>query len=120
MKYETFLKVKRVITLIFAIIIAKAVIMDNWLLAVIATVVMVAITILARRSVKGVVNDERDYVNAGKAARMSLSIFSVLGAILALVLMFNGFESVGSVLAYCVCALLLLQAVFFSYYAKQN
>lgn len=120
MKYETFIKAKRVMALIFAIIMANAIIMDNWILAIAAAATTVALSLFAKKKVKGVINDERDYANAGKAARMALSVFSITGATLSFVFTFMHYQAIGSILAYSVCSLLLIYTAFFSYYAKQN
>jgi len=119
-------KFVRIITAFFlAMIMAQAVILNNYILAVVAIVSAVVIIFISKKKVKGVLNDERDYAIAGRAARMSLSIFSIMGTVATLIFIFlrninTAYEIIGSVLAYSVCALLLLYSIFFTYYEKQN
>jgi uncharacterized membrane protein len=119
-------KFVRIITAFFlAIIMAQAVMFNNYILAITAVVSGVAVIYVSKKKVKGVLNDERDYAIAGKAARLSLSIFSVAGAMATLIFMFLRYidpiyEVISSVLAYSVCALLLLYSAIFSFYEKQN
>jgi uncharacterized membrane protein len=120
MDYKTFKKVNGVITAIFAAIIAISVATNNIILAVVSVVVILTVILALKKKVKGVISDERDYANTGKAARMAVSIFSVSGAIIALTLLFMHYEVIGSIIADSVCALMLIQAVFYIYYEKQN
>jgi len=104
---------------------AQAVIFNNYILAAIAVISAVAVIFVSRKKVKGVLTDERDYAISGKAAKLSLSIFSVGGAIVTFIFMslrsMNPiYEITGSVLAYSVCALLLLYSAIFTFYEKQN
>lgn len=119
-------KIVKIITAIFlAAVMAQAVIFSNYILAALAVAAAVAVIFISRRKVKGVLADERDNEISGKSARLSLSIFSVAGAITTFVFTFlrstnPAFELAGSVLAYSVCALLLLYSVIFTFYEKQN
>jgi uncharacterized membrane protein len=106
-------------------IVAQAIIFNNYVLAIVAVVGALTIILAARKKVEGVLVDERIIVIGGKSARMALSIFSVTVAGLAFVLMFSkglnpAYEVVGSVLAYSVCILLLLYSFLFKYYEKQD
>jgi uncharacterized membrane protein len=125
MTYKKFKIVKAVVAFFLAIIIAQAVMFNNYILAVAAVLTALAITLVARKKVNGVVADERDFQVAGKAARISMSVFSGLGAIITFVLMAEReanplFGVIGSTLAYSVCFLLLLYSAVFTYYEKQN
>lgn len=125
MTYKKFKAVKTVIAMLLAAVIAQAVIFSNYYLAAAAVLTALAIIFVARKKVNEVVADERDYQIAGKAARISMSAFSAIGAIITFVLMAQReanplYEIIGSTLAYSVCFLLLLYSVLFSYYAKQD
>ncbi len=104
---------------------AQAVILNNYILAIVAVVSAIVIIVASKKKVKQVLSDERDYALAGKAARISLSIFSVVGAVITSVFMFlrdtnPAYEIIGSVMAYSVCALLLIYSIAFKFYEKQN
>jgi uncharacterized membrane protein len=125
MTYKKFRAVKGVIAFFLAIIIAQAVIFGNYILAMVAVLTAVGIILITRKKVNEVVSDERDIQISGKAARVSMGAFSVIGAILTFILLAEKevnplFEVVGSTLAYSVCFLLLLYSAVFSYYEKQN
>lgn len=120
MDYKTFKKVNSIIAVIFAAIISISVITDNFVLAIVSGIVMVSIILMFKKKVKGVMSDERDLANAGKAARMAVSIFSICGAIVSLSLLFTHHIVVGSIIADSVCIIMLIQSIFYIYYAKQN
>ena len=120
MDYKIFRVIKAIIAFAFAFLIAVSVVLNNVILALVAAVVLIAISFTLNHKVRGVLNDERGYANAGKAARLALSVFSLTGAILGLALMFTHYETIGSVISYSVCALLLLYSMLFSYYEKQD
>lgn len=119
-------KIIKIITAFFlAAIMAQAVIFNNYIIAALAIAAAVAVIFISRGKVEGVLADERDNEISGKAARLSLSIFSVVGAVATFI--FTSlrdtnfvYEVAGSVLAYSVCALLLLYSLIFAFYEKQN
>lgn len=125
MTQKTF-KFIRIITAFFlATIMAQAVIFNNYILALMAVISAVAVIFVSKKKVKGVLNDERDYAIAGKAARLSLSIFSVAGTMVTFILISMRnvspvYEATGSVLGYSVCSLLLIYSAIFTFYEKQN
>lgn len=125
MTQKSFKFVKIVTAFFLAAIMAQAVIFNNYILAAIAVAAAVAVIFISRQKVKGVLADERDKEISGKAARISLNIFSVAGAVITFVLMSSrganfAYEVAGSVLAYSVCTLLLLYSAIFTFYEKQN
>lgn len=116
---------KILIAILLAIMMAQAVILGNYILGMFSVVAAIAVIHVARQKVKEVITDERDLQLAGKAARLSLAIFSVVGAVATFVFIEQGktntvYGSVGSTLAYSVCSLLLLYSVILTYYEKQN
>lgn len=128
MTHQKFKLIKIIIAMLLAAVIAQAVIFSNYVLAAFAVAAAIAVILVARKKVDEVLADERDYKIAGKAAKVSLNIFSVIGAAATFVLMAQDranpvYEAVGSVLAYSVCGLLLLYSavyVYFEKYAKQD
>ena len=120
MDYKTFRTVQMVVAFVFGMLVAVSVVLDNIVLAVVSAAAMLAVVLLLKKKVRGVISDERDYANAGKAARMAVSIFSSVGAITALVLLFMHYEVIGSIVADAVCALMLIHTGFYMYYEKQH
>jgi uncharacterized membrane protein len=117
--------IKTVLAFFLAMIISQAVIFNNYFLAIVAVFAAFAIILPLKKKVTEVMNDERDYLIAGKAARLALSLFSVTGALLAFAFMsLRGMETVfgtiGSTLAYSVCALLLFYSAAAAIYGKQD
>lgn len=119
-------KLVRILTAMFlAAIMAQAVISSNYILAIIAVVGAVLVVSTSAKKVEGVSSDERTIAIGGRAARMSVTVFSILGAGISFVLIIsrgNGiaYEVTGYVLSYSVCALLILYSLLFKYYEKQN
>lgn len=123
MTYKNFRAIRVVISFFLAMIMAQAVIFSNYILAVFAIATAVAVIFIARKKVDEVLSDERDLQIAGKAARLSMSIFSVIGAVSTFILLAQRqtnplYDAVGSTLAYSVCSLLLLYSAIFIYYGK--
>jgi uncharacterized membrane protein len=119
-------KLVRILTAMFlAAIMAQAIIFSNYILAVIAVVGAVLVIFTSAKKVEGVSSDERTISIGGRAARMSVTIFSVLGAAISFTLIISRgagatYEAIGYVLSYSVCALLILYSLLFKYYEKQN
>lgn len=121
MTLQSFHLAKILVTAVLAALISIAVVQRNYLLAVAALAIAILLKYILRRQVNEVIEDERDYEAAGKAARLSISAFSVLAAVATFALLYfrdqNPFyEVVGSVLAYSVCALLIFYSLVFKYY----
>ena len=125
MTQKTFHKVRVATAFLLAAMMAQAVVLNNYILAAIAVIGAIIVVLAARKKVSEVMVDERVLSIGGRAARFSMSIFSIAGAAITLVLMFfrnanSDFETAGSVLGYAVCALLLLYSAAFKYYEKQD
>jgi len=108
-----------------AAIMAQAIIYSNYILAIIAVVGAVLVIFTSAKKVEGVSSDERTISIGGQAARMSLTVFSVLGAAVSFILIMQKgagevYQAAGYVLSYSVCALLILYSLLFKYYEKQN
>ena len=125
MTSKTFVVIRMLTAFFLAAVMAQAIIQNNYVLAIVAVVGAVVIVMISKKKVKGVIVDERVSLIDGKAARASMSIFSVVGAGLMFVLMIfretnQNYYIIASVLAYSICALLLLYSIMFKYYEKQN
>jgi uncharacterized membrane protein len=119
-------KLVRILTAMFlAAIMAQAIIFSNYILAIVAVVGAVLVIFTSARRVEGVSSDERTISIGGRAARMSVTVFSVLGAAISFILIMQRgagevYQATGYVLSYSVCALLILYSLLFQYYEKQN
>jgi uncharacterized membrane protein len=119
-------KLVRILTAMFlAAIMAQAIIYSNYMLAIIAVVGAVLVVFTSVKKVEGPLSDERTISIGGRAARMSVTVFSILGAGISLVLIMQRgageiYQTTGYVLSYSVCALLILYSLLFKYYEKQN
>jgi len=125
MTSKTFVVIRALTAFFLAAVMAQAIIYNNYVLAIVAIVGAVVVIMTSKRKVNGVMVDERVLLVGGNAARASISIFSVIGAGLMFVLMFfreanPNYYIIASVLAYSICALLLLYSIIFKYYEKQN
>lgn len=93
--------------------------------AVGGVVVAMLLLRLCRRFTKEVMVDERVQRVNEKASAVSYRIFSIVVAILALVLISVGatvpgtFGTVGQTLAYAVCGLMVMHLAFYQYYARK-
>jgi uncharacterized membrane protein len=125
MTQKTFKYIRTLTAFFLAMVIAQAIVFDNYILAIVAIVGAVTVILTSRTKVKEVLVDERIILIGGKAARLTLSIFSVAGAGLTFILMFSRqfnpvFELIGSILAYSVCSVLLLYSLVFKYYENKE
>jgi uncharacterized membrane protein len=124
MNYDQF-KVMRIVTaMIVAIIMSFAVTLHSWILAIADVLLAIVIIFAAKKQVKDVLADERDYYIAGKAARYALSIFCIIEVIFAFYFMVlskdTNAEVIGSVLAYSTCGLLLLNSLIVVYLQRNE
>lgn len=122
---KTFKTIRVITAFLLAVVMAQAVILNNYILAAVAVAAAIGVILISRKKVDEVLSDERDVQITGKSARLALSIFCVVGAVVTFILMAQRnsnyvFEVAGSTLAYSVCALLLLYSAIFYYYEKQN
>jgi uncharacterized membrane protein len=121
MTLQQFRLAKAVLALVLGGFIAVSVFSQNYIFTIVAAVIAVPALIFIRKSVKDVVEDERDFQASGTAARAAIAIFCLLACILAFALLFNrnlnpNFEIVGVVLAYSTCSLLIFYSLFFKYF----
>lgn len=121
-QYKT---IKLVMTVIIAIIFSQAIIFENYLIPIVALMVIFLFLLILRRKVKDVIADERDYATGGKSALLAIQIYSWIAVVSMCVLYsfrdLNPFyESIGMTLAYSTCILMLLYALIFRFYNKIN
>jgi len=114
----------RIITVvILAIIFGQAIVIKNFLIPVILLVVGSLFLMYLRKQVKGILADERDYVIAGKAALLTMQIWSwfaviAMFAFLALSDRDPVYQAIGMTISFSVCIFMLLYSVICRYYNK--
>jgi len=126
MNRKTYMVWQAVLTVIVGVAVAAGVIWDNWIIALAAVVGgMIVLTIL-RRSTKDVTVDERNIASVYKAARLTFSLGIIGMGIAALVLIALNRDnlastpaSIGTVLAYITCGLLIINTVAYTIYNRQ-
>ena len=125
MTAKRFLVYRLISVMIMAGIISASITAGNYVLPFVAVATFLIIFYALRKKVNEVIEDERDYSLAGKAARYAVSIFSAISAVIIMVLFAlrsrnQIYEAVGSALAYSVCALLIAYSLLFKYFQKQG
>lgn len=103
-----------------AAVMSQAVVLQNYYLGAAAVLIAVLLMVALKKQVREVMADERDYKLAGDAARWSLTVFATLGSLGSFLLLtgrgyYPEFEAAGSVLAYAVCALLIIYSLTVKY-----
>jgi len=114
-----------VITILLAIVISQSIILQNYIIPLLALALAMAILFYLRSRLKGeVLVDERDYALAGKAATWSIQIFSLVAVVIMLVLYANRninplYLAIATTLAYAVCFLMIMYSVIFKYLSRE-
>ena len=108
--------IRLVVAACLAAVISQAVVLKNYYLGGAAVLIAVLLMVALKKQVREVMADERDYKLAGDAARWSLTVFATLGSLGSFLLLtgrgfYPEFEAAGSVLAYAVCALLIIYSL---------
>lgn len=123
MTSKQFIFVRLLVVMLIASTISSFIIAGNYMVPIIVAITG-AITLYAmKKKVKDVIEDERDYEVAGKAARYAITVYTAISSLVIIVLFSQRegrpeFELVGSVLAYSICALMILYSLIFKYYQK--
>jgi len=123
MSKKTFLIYKVITAILLAMTVSISVNSGNYIFPAVAVVAAVSFLYGVKTKVKEVLADERDYKVAGQAARLSLTVYSILmvaiGFIaLSLKKVHPEFEYLSYTLLYSVCALMILNAVLFKIYSR--
>lgn len=109
-----------IIAATLAAIFSVSIVARNFAVPIISLVAAIGLIYMLKKNVKEVLEDERDYEIAGKAARYAMGIYSYLVMIIIFVLFFGrsynqSFETVASILAYSVCSLIIIYSLAFKY-----
>lgn len=113
--------VRIAIAIMLAVSISISMSNGNYIAPVIGIIAAIVLLTVARRQVKDVLADERDYELGGKAARWSITIFAC-AMMFAVFILFSlkdrnpEFANIASLLAYLTCGLMLLNSVLFSFF----
>lgn len=103
--------------------IAASIVRHNYLWPVVAMVIAMIVLLTLRSRVKEILADERDYALGGKAARWAIQVFSLAAVALMFLFLWKGEQDpqltvIAHVLAYAVCALMLLYSFLFKLLQK--
>ncbi|MDD5041076.1 MAG: DUF2178 domain-containing protein [Candidatus Peribacteraceae bacterium] len=114
-QYTTF---RIIIAMCLSAFIASSVVRHEYFWPVVAMVIAMIVLLALRSRVKEVLADERDYAIGGRAARWAMQIFSLAAVALMFLFLWKGEQDpqmtvVAHVLAYAVCALMLLYSLLF-------
>ncbi len=125
MSYKTFRIWQGITAFIIAAAVAVSVSFDNWITAFAIIIAGLAVLIIIRSRVKGIVADERTYTIAGKASRLTLNIAIIGTALAGVILLVVGrgksdiLMDVGFGLEYGACALMIINALAYNYYSRK-
>lgn len=123
MKLKTYKTVQIVVAVVLGFVFSQAVINHNFVIPIIAAVTGSLVMLLLRRRVKEVVADERDYTNGGRAALITVQLFSWIAVVIMIALLASrdtnpAFEPIAATLAYSTCFLMLTYAMIFKFYDR--
>lgn len=126
MTYKSFKKIRLLIIILIAIIVATAVSINNFYLAVSGILIGLLFNILVRSKLRKKLVDERIVSLSGKAARMTYVISTLTLAILSLFLIFSGrqhqdttTETIGIIFSYIAMLNIAIYAISFRYFNKK-
>lgn len=90
----------------------------------ILSIILAMGAIFSWRKKTDIMYDERDIEIGGKAARFSITIFAVLGALISIPLMwqnpiYSNIYNVGMTLSISVCVILISYNIFYAYFSKK-
>lgn len=125
MDKKTYLFFRLLVVALVAGIVSVSVVQGNYIVPMVVAITAALVIYAAKKRVKGVLADERDYQIAGSAARWSLNVYAAFAAVTSMILMAQRsanpiFEPVAQVFAYSACALLITQSLLFKYFQNKN
>jgi len=111
------------VAVILGVIFSQTIIFQNYLVPIVAVTVAMLVLILAKKKVKGVIADERDYAVGGKAALLTIQIYSWIAVVIMFFLytkreLYPSYEAIAITLAYSTCLLMIGYGLIFRYYNK--
>jgi len=124
MTLEKYKKIRLAITVVIAMVFSQTIVLsNNYFLPIVLTIAMASLLMYFKSKIKEVLADERDYEIGGKAALVTIQIYSwITSIVMFLLYIFRdknpSFESIAFTLAYTTCFLMLSYRIVFKYYAK--
>jgi uncharacterized membrane protein len=122
MSYKTYRMWCGIIGMILGAVMAASLVVEKWMISVIAIAIAIVILTILRRRVKEIVADERTATVTGKAAQLSMQIailgMALLGVII-LAVNYNAsaeLKQVGFAFEYAACALMVINLLVYTYY----
>jgi uncharacterized membrane protein len=121
-QYQT---IKLITTFVLAIVIGIMVALKNFFIPIMLVAVSSLLLMQLRKKVKGVLADERDYELGGKAALLTMQIWSWTAVILMFAFLAfsdkNPFYTIiAQVLSFSVCYFMILYSLIFKYFAGKK
>lgn len=125
MKQKTYKNFRIFFVMILAGICSASVVHGNYILPIVAAITAAIVMFGVKKRVEGVLADERDYKNAGDAARWTLAVYAMGAALAGMVLMAmrqsnSFFEPIAQVLVYSACGLMIFQSLLFKYFQSKK
>jgi len=126
MNYQEFKKIKILTTSFISAIVAIAVVYDNIILALAGVLIGVLFLFLVRKKTKIILVDERIQIIAGRAARLTYVISTVIIAFLSLIFVGIGrqtgeadYETLGIILSYITLFSVASYSLSYKYFSKK-
>jgi len=125
MTVKNFKIIKILIIVLIAVLASQSVIHRNFIVPIMGIALGSAVLFYFRRRVKGVMADERDYKIGGRAAILTIQIYSWVSVVIMFFLYSRvdsnpSFEFAASLLAFLVCFSLILYSILFKYFNKHE
>jgi len=125
MSQKHYLTYKLLAVMVLAAIVSTSVNLGKYLPPLLAMAAAWGFLYVLKGKVKAVLADERDYLTAGKAARISLTAYALTMSIIGVVLMAlsqsePSLELPALMIVYPLCGLIVLNAVLFKIYDKRG
>jgi uncharacterized membrane protein len=120
MTKKTFLIYKVITAVLLSLGVSLSVSIGNWYLPIILIVGGFLFLLSAKKNVKDIIADERDYRIAGKASYFAMVIYVMISVIIGLVVRITTGNIIGDILLYAPCALLFLYSILFAIFIKKN
>jgi len=123
MTIKKYQRIKLIVVILLALVYSQMFVYKNFIIPIALMIVSALVLMLLRRRVTGVLADERDYATGGKAALLSIQIYSWIAVMGMFVLYAErdinpSYEPIAITLAFSACLLLLVYSVIFRYHNK--
>lgn len=123
MTLKEYQRLRIVIVMVLAMAFSQAIILDNYLIPIALLVIGSLALMRLRSGVKEVIADERDWATGGRAALLSIQLYSWV-AVGAMFIFYGlrdlnpAYEPIGMTLAFSTTILMLTYAVIFRYFNR--